>query len=248
MIKNYFKTALRNLWKNKATSFINLFGLSVGMTAAVFIFLWVQNEMSFDNYHPDKDNIYRITNSIQVNKDEAWTWESSPLLMGETAFKEIPEVQKSARVMINTWSAPVFNINHKLFSEKTTAYVDKSWFNIFHYDFVAGNTAAFSQQPFSIILTQTKAKKYFGDANAIGQIIRVDTINYMVQGVIKDNPLNSSFQFDVLLNLDGRLADPGTFKNDKNWNNFGYTTFIQLRPDANKSLVETKLNDIIDKN
>ncbi len=72
MYKNYFKTAFRNLWKNKTTGFINLFGLSIGMTAAVFIFLWVQNEMSHDNYHADKNNIYRITNSIQISKDEKW--------------------------------------------------------------------------------------------------------------------------------------------------------------------------------
>ncbi|MEI9908195.1 MAG: ABC transporter permease [Bacteroidota bacterium] len=225
MIKNYFKTALRNLWKNKATSFINLFGLSIGMTAAVFIFLWVQNEMAFDNFHPDKKNIYRITNSIQVNEEEAWVWESSPMLMAETAIKEIPEVEKAARVVINSWAAPVLGINHKLFSEKTTAYVDKSWFNMFHYDFVAGDAAAFGRDPFTIILSQSKAKKYFGDANAIGQLIKVDTVNYTVQGIIKDNPVNSSFRFDILLHMDGRLADPRTLKNDKTWNNFGYITF-----------------------
>src|SRR5437868_2552984 len=98
MFKNFLKTTFRNLWKNKATSFINLFGLTIGMTAAVFIFLWVQNEMSFDNYHPDKENIYRITNSIQVDKNEAWVWESSPMLMADAALKEIPEVQKASRV------------------------------------------------------------------------------------------------------------------------------------------------------
>jgi putative ABC transport system permease protein len=248
MIKNYFKTALRNLWRNKGTSFINLFGLSIGMTAAVFIFLWVQNEMTFDNYHPDKDHIYRITNSIQVNKDEAWVWEHSPMLMAETAIKEIPEVEKAARLLPNVWGGPVLNINHKLFSEKTSAYVDKSWFNMFHYDFVIGNVVAFGKSPFSIILTESKAKKYFGDANAIGQVIRVDTVNYTVQGVLKDNPVNSSFQFDILLNMDGRLADPRTLKNDKTWNNFGYITFLKLREDASQSLVETKLNDIINKN
>ncbi|HEY1871553.1 MAG TPA: ABC transporter permease, partial [Chitinophagaceae bacterium] len=163
MFKNYFKTAIRNLWKNKFTTAINLFGLSIGMTAAVFIFLWVQNEISFDNYHPDKENIYRITNSIQVNANEAWVWESSPMLMADAAIKEIPEVEKTTRVLTNSWGGPVLNINHKPFSEKTTAYVDKSWFNIFHYDFVAGNSVAFGQNPFSIILTESKAKKYFGD-------------------------------------------------------------------------------------
>ena len=248
MVKNYFKTALRNLWKNKATSFINLFGLSIGMTAAVFIFLWVQNEMTFDSYHPDKNNIYRITNSIQVSKQEAWVWESSPMLLAEAAIKEIPEVEKTARVVINAWGGPVLSINHKLFSEKTSAWVDKSWFNMFHYDFVAGNATAFGQNPFSIILTESKAKKYFGDANPIGQVIRVDTVNYTVQGVIKDNPVNSSFRFDVLLQMEGRLADPEVWKNDKTWNNFGYITFLQLRLDAARPLVEARINDIINKN
>jgi ABC-type antimicrobial peptide transport system permease subunit len=248
MFGNYFKTAWRNLRKNKTTSFISLFGLSIGMTAAVFIFLWVQNELSFDNYHPNQKNIYRITNSIQVSKAETWVWESSPMLMGETAVKEIPEVEKSASVIINKWGGPVFDVNHKLFTEKTSAWVDKAWFNIFHYDFVAGSAAAFGKAPFSIILTESKAKKYFGDADAIGQVIKVDTVNYTVQGVIKDNPVNSSFQFDILMQMDGHLSDPSVFKNDKSWNNFGHITFLQLRPDGNKASVETKLNSIVKRN
>ena len=198
MFKNYFRTAIRNFWKNKFTSSINLFGLSIGMTAAVFIFLWVQNEISFDNYHPGKENIFRITNSIQVSATEAWVWESSPMLMADAAIKEIPEVEKTARVLMNSWGGPILNINHKPFSEKTTAYVDKTWFNIFHYDFVTGSSVVFGQNPFSIILTEAKAKKYFGDANPIGQIIRVDSVNYTVQGIIKDNPSNSSFSLMCL--------------------------------------------------
>ena len=142
MIRNYLKTTLRSIWKNKATSFINLFGLSVGMTAAVFIFFWVQNEMTFDNYHADKKNIYRITNSMHVSKDETWVWETSPMRMAEAAVTEIPEVEKSARVIVNAWGGPVFHIGNKLFSEKTTAWVDKSWFNLFHYEFIAGNRIA----------------------------------------------------------------------------------------------------------
>jgi hypothetical protein len=182
------------------------------MTAAVFIFLWVQNELSFDNYQPEKDNIYRITNAIKVNTNETWVWESSPMLMGETAIKEIPEVKKSARIIANSWGDPVLNINHKLFQEKTSAWVDKTWFNIFHYDFVAGNATTFGNDPFSIILTASKAKKYFGDASAIGQMIKVGTVNYTVQAVIKDNPVNSSFPFDILLHMNGRLSDPAVFK------------------------------------
>src|SRR3954470_21319260 len=117
MIKNYFKTAFRNLWRNKTTSFINLFGLTVGMTAAVFIFLWVQNETSFDNYHPDLENIYRVTSSIHISKTEDWIWETSPMLLAETAQKEIPDIQQTARIVNNSWGALVLKINNQLLAE-----------------------------------------------------------------------------------------------------------------------------------
>src|SRR5690349_13643557 len=124
MIKNYFKTALRNLWRNKTTSLINLFGLAVGMTAAVFIFLWVQNETSFDDYQPDEENIYGVTSSIPSGKNEVWVWYTSPMLLAETPQKEIPDVEQSARLVINSWNAPVLKISHQLFAEKKTAIID----------------------------------------------------------------------------------------------------------------------------
>lgn len=247
MFKNYFKTALRNLWKNKLTTSINFFGLSIGMSAAVFIFIWVQNEITFDNFQPGKDHIYRATNAIQVSKTETWVWESSPLLLTDAAIKEIPEVEQVARLQPHRFDI-VFNINHKLFSEKTSAFIDYTWFNMFRYQFTAGNATAFRRNPFSIVLTESKAKKYFGNADPLGQLIRVDTVNYTVEGVVKDNPLNSSFQFDILMNLDGHLSDPNRMKNDKTWNNFGYMSFLQLRPSSKKIFIETKLNEIVNKN
>ncbi|HEY5390537.1 MAG TPA: ABC transporter permease, partial [Hanamia sp.] len=88
MIKNYFKTAWRSLWKNKITTVINVGGLAIGMTAALFIFLWVQNEMSYDNYHKDAGNIYRLTTNL---KSQGWIWETTPLLLGDAVKKEVPE-------------------------------------------------------------------------------------------------------------------------------------------------------------
>lgn len=248
MFKNYFKTAWRNIWKHKTNSAINLFGLSAGITAAVFIFLWVKNEISFNDYHPGKEHIFRITNSIQVSKDESWVWESSPLMLAGAAKEEIPGIRQTARLVVNTWSGPVVNINHQLFEEKTSAYVDATWFDVFHYDFLQGNASTFAGTPFSLVLTESKAKKYFGTTQVFGQTIKVDSLNYTVAGVIKDNPLNSSFQFDILFNMQARLADPGTFKNDNNWNNFGYITFLQLRPDADTKMIAAKLNGILNKN
>lgn len=241
MIKNYFKTAFRNLLKNKVISLINLFGLSVGMTATVFIFLWVQNEITFDDYHPNKNNIYAVTNNIHINKTEVWTWGVSPYPLADAAVKGMPEVEKTAMVLQNR--AATFTINNVLFGEKTSAYVDNSWFNMFHYDFVQGNVAAFTRNPFSVILTEEKAKKYFGDAGAIGQIIKLDTINYTVAGVIKNNPVNSSFQFDIMMPLEG-LMTPAKIKRD-GWGNFNYALFLQLHAGTNAATATAKLNNIL---
>jgi len=244
MFQNQIKPAWRSLRKNKATFFINLFGLSIGMTAAVFIFLWVQNEITHDDYQPDKDNIFLVANTIHVNQTDNWIWEGSPMLMAETAQKEIPNVQKTARALFNSYGT-VFTANHKLFSEKSSAYVDDSWFHIFHYDFLYGNATSFEKNPWGVILTESKAKKYFGDANAVGKFIKSDTLDYRVEGVIKDNPINSSFTFDIILQMQGRLLNPQVYKNDKSWNNFGYLTFLELRPGSNIAAVSTQLNKII---
>lgn len=247
MLKNYFKTALRNLWKNKITGFINLFGLSVGMTAAVFIFLWVQNELSFDSYHPGKENIYRVTNTIDLGSgNEAWKWETSPYQLGEFAKREIPGIQTIARAS-GMNSPHVIKFNNKLFPEKACGYVDKNWFSLFKYDFISGSKNNFEQNPFGLILTETKAKKYFGNTDAVGKTMQVDTLNYTVEAVIKDNPVNSSFQFDVLLQLESHLSQPRIIKNNSTWGNFSYTTFVQLHKDANIKSVTAKLNEIMNR-
>ncbi len=248
MLKNFFKTAFRHLRKGKTTGLVNLIGLSTGMAAAVFIFIWVQNELTVNNFHAEKNHIYRITNAIGISKDESWIWETSPLLLGEFAGKEIPEIKKVSQLMINNWGGPVININNQLFSEKTTAYIDRNWFDVFSYHFNAGNATAFANDPYGIVLTESKAKKYFGNVNPVGMIIRIDTLNFTVQGVVKDNPSNSSFQFDVLMNRESRLNDTRSVKNDRSWGNFNFISFLQLKPGADTKLVEKKLNDILDKN
>lgn len=248
MLGNYFKTALRHLRKGRITSFINLFGLSVGMTAAIFIFIWVQNEISVNRYQPNGATVYRITNSIGVSKDENWVWETSPMQLGESAKKEIPEIKAVTRLVLNSWGGPVIKINDQLFAEKTSAYVDSNWMNIFEYEFIAGNKVAFNGDPFSIVLTESKAKKYFGNVNPVGRSIKADTLNYVVQGVIKDNPANSSFQFDIILRNESRLGNPQIQKNDQSWGNFNYITFVQLIGSNVSELVTGKLNAILDKN
>ena len=240
MFKNYFKTSWRSLWKNKTTTFINVTGLAVGMTAAVLIFLWVQNEMNFDNYHKDANNIYRLTTNL---KSQGWIWETTPLLLAEAVKQEVPEVEQTARLYPG--EMPVFNINNNLFYEKNCAYADDNWFNIFHYDFLKGSAASFANDPNSIILTASEAKKYFGNYDAIGKIIHVDSLNMVVKAIVADAPSNSSFQYTSYIPLSNLLRNPERKVNDENWDNANYITFIKVKPGTTVAAVTNKITNVL---
>ena len=247
MIKHYFKTAWRNLLRQRANSIINVAGLSIGMAAALLIFLWVKNEFSFDSYHKDAENIYRVKNYLTVNKTDTWIWENSPYLLGDNAKQQIPEVLNVCRIRPKGYGTQYFNIKGEFYGEDACAYIDKEWFNVFNYKFINGSASEFNKHPFSLILTETKAKKYFGNESPLGKIIRIDTVDYQVRGVIENNPVNSSFQFDVLIPLAARLSNPASKANDESWGNFNYVTFLKLIPSADPGKVAGKLKDIIKK-
>src|SRR5215831_17219882 len=204
MIRNYLKIAFRSLFKNKVTNCINIFGLSISMAAAVLVILWVQNELSFDNYHKGTAHLYRITNHVKVT-NETLVWEHSPMPLIEYAKKEIPGVISVAS--FKKAYTPVMNVNGELFNQKNCVYIDSNWFQLFHFDFISGNPTSFFSSPRNMLLTESTAKKYFGNSDPIGKIIRIDTINYEVQGIVKDNPTNSSFQFEMILPLAASISN-----------------------------------------
>lgn len=242
MFKNYFKTAWRSLWKNKSTSIINIVGLSVGMTAAILIFIWVQNEMSFDNNQKDANNIYRLTTNL---KTQGWIWETSPLLLADAVKKEVPEVEKVTRLAA-VGDMPVFKINNHISYEKSCAFVDGSWFSIFHYDFIKGNAASFADEMNSIILTASEAKKYFGSVDkAMGKVIQADSLDYVVTAIVKDAPTNSSFQFAAFIPLQNLLRNADRKANDEDWGNANYITFIKVQPSANIPALAKKITTVL---
>jgi putative ABC transport system permease protein len=242
MFSNYFKTAWRSIWKNKTTTAINVTGLAVGMTAAILIFLWVQNEMNYDNYHKDTANIYRLTTNLKAN---GWIWETTPLLLADAAKKEVPEIEKTTRLYAG--EMPVFNINNNLSYEKNCAYVDDDWFKIFNYDFIEGNPAAFAQDPNSIILTASEAKRFFGNNDAIGNVIHMDSMNYVVKAIVADAPANSSFQYTSFIPLANLLKNADRRANDEQWDNANYITFIKVKPGATSPVMSKKITDVLQK-
>ncbi len=242
MLNNYLKIAWRNLLQNKTFSFINIAGLSVGITAAVFILMWVRNEMNFDNFHPDSNRIFRVTTTLTADN---WTWETTPLLLAKAAKQELPEVEEVARLYTTHW--PVVKISGNKTYERKAAFVDPNWFKVFKYEFSSGNASAFSEHSKSIILTTSAAKKYFGKANPIGARINIDSADYEVSAVVKDAPANSSFRYDTFLPLSALLANKQRRANDENWDNYNYFTFVRLKPGASPAHASGNLNKIFKK-
>ena len=193
MIKTYIKTAWRNILKNKSATIINITGLSLGMAAAILIMLWVQNEMNFDNYHPNAGNIYYIEMGESASGAK---YGGTPYPLATTLKKEIAGISETTQFMPGYgFNSPVLNINEKFFREKSLVYVGRNWFDFFHYDFISGNAAAFNGNPNSIILTASLAKKYYGNEPAVGKMIHIDSSDYRVQAVVEDKPFQ--FQFSV---------------------------------------------------
>ncbi|HLI92983.1 MAG TPA: ABC transporter permease, partial [Puia sp.] len=242
MIRNILRTAFRTLSKNRATTLLNIFGLAAGMTSAILIFLWVQNELSFDRYHPDSNRIYRITAHITSAK---WTWATAPLALAQPIRANVPAVESLAAMEPDY--APTFRLGNELVTEKNCAYVDSGWFSVFHYDFLKGSAAEFFRHPFSLILTQTKAKQYFGDKDPIGRTIHIDTLDYRVAAIVKDIPANSSIQSDILIPVDAYLSNPDNRKNALEGGNFNYFIFLKLRPGAQPAKVVATITGIMNK-
>jgi len=243
MLLHHFRSFFRSLRRNGLVSIVNITGLSIGMTAAVLILLWVQNETSYDDFYPDAGRIYRVTNHITITKTDTWIWEDSPLLLAESAEKDIPGIQGTTRLF--TGNGPVLQAGDRLFREKNLAYVDSGWFSLFPSTFIAGNAAAFPDHPHSMILTASTAKKYFGSAEALGQIIRIDTVSYQVRGVVADPPLNASFRFDLFMPIGARVSGPGQEKYDRDWGNFICMTFLRLDKNAQPASVARQLTAML---
>ncbi|GAB3990875.1 ABC transporter permease [Spirosoma daeguense] len=236
--------AIRNLLKTKLFGLLNVTGLAVGMAAAVFILLWVQNELSFDTYHAKSERTRAIITHFQVSKEETWHWSTTPLPLMEQ-IQQLPEIEQIARVAKPFWNGLTMKIGEQLVTLPKAASVDDNWFTIFDYTLVDGSLTGFNRNMRSLALTESRAAQLFGSAKAVGQLVRIDTLDYVVRAVLKDNPVNSSFQFDCLLPMSAHLANPQTAKNDNKWGNFNCETYVVLRPDANIQQLQKKITHII---
>jgi ABC-type antimicrobial peptide transport system permease subunit len=238
MFRNYLKIAFRNLWKNKAFSFLNISGLAIGMASAVLILLWIQNEVSFDRFHQHKDYIYEAWNRGRFD-GKLQCWNSTPKILGPTLKKDYPEVASFARTNSGWFVAAVGD--KKLSAQYLM--VDPAFLSIFSFPLIQGNVANSLNNANSIVLTEKMAKKMFGKEDPMNRIIRINQDNLTVTGILRDLPANTRFAFEYLLPW-AYLHKLGWDNEIDAWGNNSINTFIQLKPNVNAESFDAKIKDI----
>ncbi|MFC0771786.1 ABC transporter permease [Terrimonas alba] len=242
MFKSYFKTAWRNLMKNKVFSFINILGLTIGITVCMMIYLFIMNEFSVDNFHKNKDQVYRVMRSAAVGAKSInvafLSGQHAPALLND--FKG--QIVSAVRVNQND---NLFTVGTKSFHEKKELDVDPGFFSLFSFPLIKGTPATVLNDLNSVVLTESTAKKYFGSVdNAMGNIITLNKETPLkVTGIAKDVPSDSHLYFDIVTSLE-RYKNAGWMTT---WISNGVYTYIQLAPNVSKAQVEKQLPAFVEK-
>ena len=237
MFKNYFKVAFRNLRRNKIYSLINIAGLSIGLACAMLILLYVKDEVSFDKFHKNVNNIYRIVSKSKHNGVE-YKDGNTGFLQGPRFAQNVPGIQLFVRIQSGAEDIK----KGSDIQSQDLLYVDSNFFSVFTFPLLNGNAKTCLKEPHSIVLSEDAARKQFGKADAVGKIVMLKGdsvfVPYKVTAVAKRCPQNSSIQFNVLLPFKESDADA---QNNDNWFNFFLNTFVVLNPNASLPRVENQM-------
>ncbi len=240
MLANYFKTAVRNLLRQKGFSFLNVVGLAIGMAVSLLILLYVQDELSYDRYNELADRTYRVTMSFKFGGREGNVAVVAPPA-AQTLMDEFPEVVDAVR--FRQRGSLVFRSGEDSFKERRVAYVDPSFFRVFSVPLLKGNPDAALRDANTLVMSRTTAKKYFGDADPVGKVVKINNqTDVMVAGVYEDIPHNSHFHFDVMLAM-ASLEE----SRDTSWLSQNFHTYVVLVGGADPAALEAKFPAILDK-
>jgi len=238
MFSNYLKIAYRNLLRNKGFSFINILGLAIGMASAMLIFLWIQHEVSYDQFHEKKDRIYEAWNR-EVFSGKLQCWSTTPKVLGPAMQQEFPEVELATRV---DWGRDhLFTVGEKNISIDGNI-VDSGFLRVFSFPLLKGNPSKVLEKPYSIVVTEKFAKKFFGDQDPIGKTVQVNRKDiFTITGLLKDLPTNTRFDFEYLLPW-SYMRSQG--EDDTNWGNNSTKTYVLLKPNTSIASVQEKIKKI----
>ncbi|MFC2124492.1 ABC transporter permease [Bacteroidota bacterium] len=245
MLRNYFITAIRNLYKNKIYAIINILGLSVGITCFLLISLYVYNELSYDRFFKDSNRLYRIALERQY-PDHTRYFASTPVTIVPVLLEHYPDVEE-ATMFHRLFFLPFItvNIDEESYAEERFQFADSSFFSVFSFNFLEGNPETALNSQDKAVITKSTARRYFGDQEALGKIILIDTIEIMISGVIDDVPKNSHMEFDLLGSIHSLPFIQASIEQNS-WVNPWVYTYIKLRNGAQPDQFESKLEEMVD--
>jgi len=240
MFRNLLKIALRVIRKDFSYSLINILGLTIGITSSIFILLYIIDELSFDKYHEKKDRIYRVISHI-TEPDDEFTWVVAQVPFAPQVKADYPEVLETVRFIGE--GRTLFKHNEIEFYEEDVYYGDSAVFSVFTYNLFKGDPATTLAEPNTIVVTETFARRYFGDEDPMGQSIETESgDSYKITGVMKDVPRNSHLRFDALISRNTLPVDFGN-----SWGNFGVPTYILLEENTDYLVFQEKIQEYYEK-
>jgi len=238
MLKNLIKTAVRHIIKHFGYSILNILGLTLGITSALFLIIYVSDEVSYDRYNVKADRIYRVSSNIK-EPDDQFIWTVAQIPFGPQVVQDYPEVQSFVRFI--NMPRSLFKYEDKEFNEERFYFVDSTLFDIFTYKVLKGEVKSALLEPKKIILTEKIANKYFGKEDPIGKTLKTGTDSYEVTGVIEDVPTNSHFRFDGVASRNNLPKQLGS------WGNFGVFTYLLFPEHFDVKTFETKMQGMYDR-
>ncbi len=242
MIKNYFKIAFRNLWKNKAYSAINIFGLAIGLATCLLITLYVTDELNYDRFNEKAERIYRINSDLRFGGSDMHMTQTSDM-MGPLLKKDYPQVEQYARVYTSEGSKLIKKGN-QFINESRIAYVDSTFFDVFTLETIAGDPGTALFEPNTVVLTTNAANKYFNNTNAIGQTLEIKqgdaTVPFKVTAVIKDLPKESHFNFEFFLSMKNARYTWGQLTSHN------FHTYLLLTPGTNPKIFDKYFDEYLE--
>lgn len=239
MLKNYIKITFRNLWKTKGYSFLNIFGLALGITVASLIFLWIEDEVNYNDYFENKDQIYMIKN-LQTYDGHTYVFPSNPGPLVPALKADFPEVEYASR---SSWiQKTLFDLGEKTIFENGT-FVDPDFMNIFSLHFTEGQLENALDRPDQVVISEAMARRFFNRVNVIGETIRVDAETQLtVSGVFQDLPSNVTLRFDWLRPYQVYFNENSWLEQ---WGSNALQSFVQLRPGTDLAAVNDKIYEFI---
>jgi putative ABC transport system permease protein len=241
MLVNYFKIALRSLTRFKSYSIINLFGLALGLTAGILIMVFVLDELAYDQFHANRDRIYRVNTAFYTSDEPEGANDTNAWPIGKILEKDYPEVEA---VLYARFSGLHINQEDKRFRERSY-YVSQEFFDIFSFQLLKGNPKAALKDPYSVVLSEKLAAKLFPGQDAFGKtVVMADTLHMLVTGIMKDIPTQSHITAEMFLSFSTYMALAPDFSFDGGWGNINIRNYILLREGADFASFAEKSKNI----